>query len=189
MKESLLKKEFKEKDVKRARNLINKDFTSKTSTGIGYSKSQIERKEGDVWEENGRTWTIKNGIKQTISKLKNLKKLYEVPLTCPKCSKSMRHHLDQKMYKIHKFCFDCTLEYEKELRKAGLYKDYEKAMITNSMKSFASDLESWVVDSLNESHDFVTEDGDIENWKNNSSLKEKTLQKLKEFQEYINSSI
>ena len=38
MKETKLKKEFKQRDVQRARNLVNKDFTGKTQTGSGYSK-------------------------------------------------------------------------------------------------------------------------------------------------------
>ena len=28
---------------------------------VGYQKKTIERKEGDVWTENKKTWTIKNG--------------------------------------------------------------------------------------------------------------------------------
>ena len=36
--ESLLKKEFKEADVQRVRNLVNKDFTAKTKDQVGYKK-------------------------------------------------------------------------------------------------------------------------------------------------------
>ena len=39
-----------------------------------YVKKQEDHKEGDVWEENGKQWTIKNGIKMTISKLDLVKK-------------------------------------------------------------------------------------------------------------------
>ena len=67
--ESLLKKEFKSKDVERVRNLVNKDFSAKTVSGVGYEKTQQFHEEGDIWQENGRTWTIKNGIKQNITKL------------------------------------------------------------------------------------------------------------------------
>ena len=38
-KESLLKKEFKHSDVQRVRNLVNKDFNSKTKLQSGYKKS------------------------------------------------------------------------------------------------------------------------------------------------------
>ena len=114
--ESLLKKEFKSKDVERVRNLVNKDFSAKTVSGVGYEKTQQFHQEGDIWQENGRTWTIKNGIKQNITKLDAAKKAMQIPLTCPKCGGSMKHHLAQKMYKIHGSCFDpCTVEYEAEL--------------------------------------------------------------------------
>ena len=106
MNDNVLKKEFSQKDVQRARNLVTGNTNARTTEGIGYSKKHEHRVEGDVWEENGRTWTIKNGLKQNITKLDNAKKAIRVPLTCPKCGGSMKHHLAQKMYKIHGFCFD-----------------------------------------------------------------------------------
>jgi hypothetical protein len=38
MSESVLKKEFKEKDVQRLRNLVQGKYGEKTSTSIGYTK-------------------------------------------------------------------------------------------------------------------------------------------------------
>ena len=46
-KETLLKKEFRESDVKRVRNLVNKDFTSSTKIQSGYKKTIGRHKEGD----------------------------------------------------------------------------------------------------------------------------------------------
>ena len=68
-KENVLKKEFKQKDVQRLRNLLTKKHGDKTTVGIGYSKQQEFHKEGDIWEEDGRKWTIKNGVKQNITKM------------------------------------------------------------------------------------------------------------------------
>ena len=56
--ESLLKKEFKQSDVQRVRNLVNKNFTSKTKSQTGYKKSSQRHQEGDIWEEGGKQWTI-----------------------------------------------------------------------------------------------------------------------------------
>src|SRR6056300_878206 len=145
--ESLLKKEFKESDVQRVRNLVNKDFTAKTKVQTGYQKSYKVYSEGDIWEENGKQWTIKNGIKQNITKLDAAKKAIRIPLRCPKCGGPMKHHLAKKMYKIHGFCFDpCTVEMEADLRKVGLYEAYEKKMMQGNIKAFASDIEQWVDD-------------------------------------------
>ena len=78
-KDSLLKKEFKQSDVQRVRNLVNKDFTSKTKIQSGYAKTSKRYKEGDIWEEQGKKWTIKNGIKQNVTKLDKAKKAVRIP--------------------------------------------------------------------------------------------------------------
>ena len=181
-KESLLKKEFKESDLQRARNLVNKDFTSKTKSQTGYQKKYDFYEEGDIWEENGKTWTIKNGLKQNITKLDSAKKAARIPLSCPKCGGPLRHRLAKKMYNIHGFCFDpCTVEYEASLRKAGLYEQYEKRMMQNNMEGFVKDLEQWMLDHVNTVDTFVTEQGEVEDWKNNrqrvnDEIKKKVLE-------------
>ena len=183
MKESQLKKEFKQKDVQRARNLIQKDYTSRSTIGTGYSKKREKHSEGDIWEEDGRTWTIRNGVKQNITKLYKAKKTLQVPLTCPKCGGSMNHHLAKKMYKIHGFCFDCTIDMEADLRKAGLYEEYERKMMQGNMKAWADGLEQWVADKVEESMTFVTEEGDVEDWKNNAGKQKANM--LKNVAEYL----
>lgn len=185
--ESLLKKEFKQSDVQRARNLVNKDYTAKTKLQTGYKKSFEYHKEGDIWEESGKTWTIKNGIKQNITKLDKAKKATRIPLTCPKCGGPMKHHLAKKMYKIHGFCFDpCTVKMESNLKKAGLYQDYEKRMMSGNLKAFADDIEAWALETLSTSDNFVTEDGTVENWGGMSSKKrDELLEGIKDYAQYI----
>ena len=70
----MLKKEFKRKDVNRTRNLIMGKTDASTNTQVGYNKKEENHKEGDVWTEGRKTWTIKNCIKQTVSKLDAIKK-------------------------------------------------------------------------------------------------------------------
>ena len=182
-KESLLKKEFNHSDVQRVRNLVNKDFTSKTKAQAGYRKTTQKHTEGDVWEESGKTWTIKNGLKQNITKLDAAKKATRLPLTCPKCKSRMKKRLDKKMYGIHGFCFDCVLEYEASLRSAGLYEEYEKKMMSGNIEAFIKDMETWVIESLGTNISMVTEHGDKEDWGALSiDYKEKIT---KDLQEYI----
>ena len=97
MKESVLKKQFIKKDVQRLRNIVQGKYGEKTRSSVGFSKSQEFYKEGDIWEVDGRTWTIKNGIKQNITKLDKAKKIHVVPLLCPKCKKIMKRP-DKKYY-------------------------------------------------------------------------------------------
>ena len=155
-KETLLKKDFKESDVQRIRNIVKKD-----------------------------------GIKQNITKLDAAKKALRMPLSCPKCGGPLEHWMAKKMYKIHGFCFDpCTVEFEADLRKAGLYKEYERKMITGNIKEFVNDIESWVLNSINDKSSFVTEAGDVEDWGGMSNkAKKKILQDLKDYTSRIRKQL
>ena len=188
-KDSLLKKEFKKSDVQRVRNLVNKDFTSKTKLQTGYKKSQKRYKEGDIWEESGKQWTIKNGIKQNITKLDSAKKSLRIPLRCPKCKGSMNHWLAKKMYKIHGFCFDCTVEMEANLRKAGLYKQYEERMMQGNMKAFVKDIEDWAKELISAKESYVTEAGDIEDWNSNNKKQEELAQNVRTYITHLSEHI
>ena len=161
----MLKKEFKRKDVQRARNLIQGKTGASTGIQIGYSKKQEDYKEGDVWVEGRKTWTIKNGIKQTISKLDAIKKDVFMPLCCPKCSKVMKKRLDKPHYKLHKKCYDCVIDFEGKLRVRGEYKDYIKNLKGKNNLEILKELESTLLDVVNISNDgFISEDGVIERW-------------------------
>lgn len=188
--ENVLKKEFKVRDVQRIRNLITKDYTSKTLQGVGYESIQEDHKEGDVWEQAGKRWTIKNGLKQNVTKLDLAKKAVRTPLSCPKCGGPMNHPLHEKMFKIHGFCFDCTINYEAELRKAGLYSQYEQRMMSGNIKAFSKDLEQWALEFVNIKETFVTENGDIEDWKDTTGeQKKEILNNIKEYSKYLQEVI
>lgn len=187
MAESKLQREFRERDVQRMRNLITKDYSAKTQSQIGYTKENIERKEGDIWEENNKNWTIKNGIKMTISKLDNVKKILQLPLVCPKCSKHMKNfELNRKMYSVHKMCFDCVIKYETELKRLGKYKEYEQNIMNKSLNVYIQELEDALLEIAlnNSSESFVTEAGDIEKWSGGNIDKQTIVDDLTE---YINT--
>ena len=176
----MLKKEFKRKDVQRARNLIMGNSGASTGTQIGYSKKIEEYKEGDVWTEGRKTWTIKNGIKQTVSKLDIIKKEVFMPLSCPCCGKIMKKRLDKPNYKIHKKCHDCVVEFEHKLRYTGKYDDYIKRLETKNSLNIVDEMESYLLDAINTSNSgYVSEDGVIEKWTGGINKKEWT-QKIKE---------
>ena len=188
--ESLLKKEFKKSDVERVRNLVNKDFTAGTKQQSGYKKSIKKYAEGDIWEDGGRQWTIKNGIKQNITKLDSAKKALRIPLRCPNCGGPMKHHLAKKMYKVHGFCFDpCTVEMEANLRKAGLYDKYEERMMQGNMKAFANDVEQWALNLVNTQDTFVTEAGDLEDWQSNKAKDRDILKNVRQYVSHLSEHI
>ena len=160
-----LNKEFQKKDVSRLRNLIQGKTGASTGTQIGYTKKEIEYKEGDIWKERKKTWTIKNGIKQTISKLDAVKKEVFMPLCCPKCSKVMKKRLDKPNYKIHKTCFDCVIDFEHKLRIRGEYDDYIKLLQAKNNLTIVNEMESYLLSAVNETNNgFVSEHGTVERW-------------------------
>jgi bacterioferritin-associated ferredoxin len=184
MSESMLQREFKGKDVQRMRNIITKDYTAKTTTQVGYSKAQINRKEGDIWDENGKKWTIKNGIKQTITRFDKLKEAINLPLTCPKCGKAMKNHnLNKKMWPLHKMCFDCVIVMETELKRTGQYEEYVRNLTTRGIKTYIVELESALLElALEDSNEeFVTEQGDIEKWAGKGIDKQKLTEEIQEY--------
>lgn len=137
------------------------------------AKSFKKHQEGDVWEESGKTWTIKNGIKRTVSKMDQARKEVLLPLACPKCQSSMNHYLDKQMWAIHRSCFNCVIDAEHEIIKAGNWKAYEKQKIESNFKYFAQEMEEVLKDFVQDqqSKHHVTEDGSLENWKGLSDTK------------------
>ena len=177
----MLKKEFKRKDVNRARNLLMGKTGASTGTQIGYNTKQTDHKEGDVWTEGRKTWTIKNGIKQTMSKLDTLKKEVFMPLSCPCCNKIMKKRLDKPNYKIHKKCHDCVVEFEHKLKIRGEYDNYIKKLKIKNSFAVVDEMESYLLDVINNTSnsDYVSEDGVIEKWKGGAN-KTKLENKVKE---------
>lgn len=184
MSESVLKKEFKGADLQRLRNLVQGKMGEKTSVSSGYTKDYIERKEGEIWEEDGRQWTIKNGVKQTISKLQAVRDVALMPLFCPDCKALMKHRYDKQFYKIHRHCFDCHVKFETELKRTGQWDEYQKQVENSEIDGMINNYEIWVDDLLNESNDgFVTEIGEVESW--SKVNREKILKQKEEAIEYL----
>ena len=160
-----LNKQFSERDVQRMRNLITGKNGNKVGQSVGYSKADEDYKEGDVWEYDGRKWTIKNGIKQNITKFDSAKKAHVMPLFCPCCKKKMDPGFDTPYYNIHKKCFNCVIEFEHQLRVEGLYEQYESRIINSDIDGMIEDFKNYIAEQITITNDsFITEQGDIEKW-------------------------
>lgn len=165
MSENILKKEFTKQDVTRIRNLVTKKYGDSTRTQSGYTKSYVKHSEGEIWEENGKTWTIINGIKQNITKLDEFKQLAAIPLLCPNCSNSLKTEYDKKMYRIHSKCLNCVVKYETQLKIEGKYEEYAEKIIKGNINYYLNDYEQ-VLNELENSPmgNFISEDGVVEKW-------------------------
>ena len=176
----MLNKEFKRKDVERMRNLIKGKANDSTELQVGYTPKKEDYKEGDIWEEGGKKWTIKDGIKQTYTKLDKIRKEATLPLFCPNCGSLMKKRLDAKMYKIHGKCSDCVIKMETQLKVEGKFKEYERNIIANNAETYLDNLEVCLMEAINESNtQFVSERGEVERWKGGVD-KEKFVSEMKE---------
>lgn len=163
-----LKKEFSPEDLQRARNIITGQTGNRTKITAGYEKKNVTRGEGDIWEENGKTWTIINGLKQTVTKHDKIRKLVQMPLVCPSCNKPMKaDKLNTKMWKLHKQCFQCQIYFETSLRPGSEEKflKYSRELMNANKDTYMEDLDQAIDTWANESKDtFISEDGHMENW-------------------------
>jgi hypothetical protein len=186
MADNVLKKDFKEKDVQRLRNLVTGKYGDKTTTGIGYTKKQEFHEEGDIWEEDGRQWTIKNGIKQNITKLDKAKEQIQMPLFCPCCNGLMKNKFDKLFYLQYRRCFNCQIDFETKLKTQGLWIEYEKNIINSDIDGLTYEFNIWIDEEINKSNEsYITEAGDIERWV--GSAKKKLLENKEETLKYLQS--
>ncbi len=182
-----LNKQFTEKDVNRMRNLIQGKHGDKVGQSVGYSKHDNDYKEGDIWEADGRKWTIKDGIKQNITKLDKAKKAHMMPIFCPNCGSKMHTDLDKPYYNIHKKCFNCVVEFEHHLRTSGLYEVYESKIINSEIDNWVNEFKAYIESELHTTNNsFITEQGDVERWVG-APNKDKVMEGLEKTIKHLNS--
>ena len=163
--ESNLKKEFSKRDVTRMRNIISGDAGAATQLQAGWERDKRTYQEGDVWEDNGKKWTIKNGIKQTVTKLDEIKRLVVLPLSCPNCGQLMKvDEYNKKMWAIHKMCFDCVIKNETEIKRQGKWDEYVSNIMNSSKNAELTDLEVALEEWMTQKDTFVSEAGEVEKW-------------------------
>jgi hypothetical protein len=160
------------------RNLITGKSGEKTTVLAGWENRVEDHKEGDVWEEAGRKWTIRNGIKQNITKMDKIKSLVILPLNCPSCNQMLPvDEINKKMYSIHHKCLDCVVKMEAEIKRQGKWEEYAKNIMNSnknaSLEDFERALDAW----MQEKDTFVSEDGEVESW--NGGDKKKMFEEIK----------
>ena len=167
-----MKKGISKNKVQRMRNLVTGDYTSKTTVQSGYNKaSDSKKKEGDVWKENGKTWTIKNGIKQTITKLDKARDYNKVPMYCPKCDVRLNKPQHKFMYRKFKHCLLCQAQAEQDMRDNGTYEAWKNEQVSinfeNWLRKSRDEFKDWLVSRKAKKQ--ITEAGDIEDWRGGKS--------------------
>ena len=187
-KENVLKKQFAEKDVNRLRNLVKGKYADKSQVSVGFTKEQEgPHVEGDIWTEADKTWTIKDGIKQNVTKLDAARETVNFPIFCPSCKKPMKPHLDKKWYNMYKRCFNCQIDFETSLRTQGLWEEYQTFLHNSDVEGLIKEFELWINEEIQHSdiQSYITEAGDVEKW--TGSVKNKLLESKEETIKYLQS--
>jgi hypothetical protein len=187
-KDNVLKKQFQEKDVQRLRNLVKGKHADKSQVSVGFTKGEeLYHTEGDTWTEGDKTWTIKDGIKQNITKLDTAKAAINLPIFCPSCKKVMKPHLDKKWFNMYKRCFNCQIDFETSLRTQGLWEEYQTLLHNSDVEGLIQEFELWINEEIthNSIQSYVTEAGDVEKW--TGSVKNKLLESKEETIKYLRS--
>ena len=158
-------------------------FQTKKTTGFSDAKLVAKKNErhvvGDTWEESdsvGNKFIIEQRDGFRIKKTKNSKIFQELRddlRSFPACRKETctcagTHPIDKKMQIIHKMCFDCVIDMEHELKKAGTYEEYEQNKIRENALAWLAAAERDVAmlkQTYTQAAEFVTNsDGALETW-------------------------
>ena len=187
MSDNVLKKQFQKRDVERLRNLVKGKHGDRTTVGIGYSgETQEEHKEGDIWEQGGKTWTIRDGIKENVTKLDKFKKA-AVPLFCPDCKQIMDKQLDSFYFKSYGHCLDCRTKFETKLKVEGKWEDYVNSTFNAEIDKQIEEYKSYFESILSEGNQgYVSENGEIQKWVGGID-KERAQNALDEMVKHLNS--
>jgi hypothetical protein len=178
-KESILKKEFAQRDINRLRNLVQGKYGDKITSSVGYIKpSLVKHSEGEQWEEDGRLWTIRNGVQENITKLDEIKNL-AIPLFCPKCDEIMDKQLDTHYFKSYGECLHCRTKFETTLKINGEWESYVTNLHNGEIDSLISEYTQFFRERMEESTSgYVSEQGEIQKWVGGVDIQqaEQTLQ-------------
>ena len=103
----------------------------------------------------------------------------------------MTSYIDKQAYKINKMCLDCLVNYEVELKKAGLWEQYVIHSSKGNLKYFINEVEQRINEYVDQQDEtYVTEQGDVESWKGNiSGKKAEVTEKFKEYITYLKSKL
>ncbi len=192
-------------NVKAIQQMLDGTHKFQTKKTVGFSDAESKANQskhhdvGDTWEEtdaNGNTYVLEQHEGFRIRKTKNtdiFQNIRDEMRSFPNCRKDTctcvgTHQLDQKMRKIHGMCFDCVIEMEHELKKAGKYDEYERNKIRENALAWLRDAERDVEllkQAYTQVQQFVSNsDGQVEHWSAKMTVEEFESTIQKQFEEF-----
>lgn len=181
-------------NVKAIQQMLDGNHRTQTNKSFSFNTNKKHEKHevGDTWEEvdpktgDTYTWEQKEGYRVRHGKLdavRNALKELKMPSVCPNCNKAMKdNRYNQKMWLIHKMCFDCVIDMEAKLRYEGKFEEYAKNIMRNNAEAWFKDADREVEiikeALMKESLEYANADGKLEKW--DQTDRDKWLQKIDE---------
>ena len=170
-------KEFKKKYMHPTRRklvdmvLHGQDY--ETNTQIGWNAEKIERKVGDVWEDEHHRYEKKEGFTLKTSKnseaFEELRKWKDEQSSCKgsNCKTIKFTPTHKKLIQKTGYCANCLAEIETKIRALGFWEQYEDYKIYTRMlvegKIKLEELQQAYSD-VKPYYEYVNEDGSTEKW-------------------------
>ena len=120
----------------------------RVARGEGVSKKIFVQME-DLDEKKKRQEQVTKDREESLKRSDALKGA-RTPWFCPACNKTMKSHLDDKMYRLYSHCFDCQVKFEAKLRAKGTFENWERQKVLNNKLSWIDDMILSVEDWKNE---------------------------------------
>lgn len=140
---------------------------------LGYEKETVERKVGDVWEdeyhiyEKKKGYIVKTGKNHSV--YKDVRDFIETKSQCKNasCKKQKYGYNDKLMIVQTGLCIDCIVKIESDIKRSNLWESYECWRMFTKALGIANDtidkIEQGIKD-LKPYYEFILENGTIERW-------------------------
>ena len=178
-------KEFKKKYMHPTRrklvDMVLHGAEYETNTTIGWNADKIERKVGDVWEDEYHKYEKKEGFILKTSKnseaFEEIRKWKEEQTRCKgsECKTIKFTPTHKKLIEKTGFCANCLAEMETKIRALGFWEQYEDYKIYTRMlidgKIRLEELKQ-AKDEVKPYYEYTNEDGTTEKWELPQSVDE-----------------
>jgi hypothetical protein len=162
------------------------------NTQIGYTSDVIERKVGDIWEDEHHRYEKKEGYTLKTGKnseaFNDIRNYLHEQTKCKniECKRVKKSKTDAKLIQKTGYCVDCLAKIETDIKLQDIWQEYQDYKIYTRMiiegKIKLEQLKQ-SIDEVKPFYEYINEDGSVEKWELPQSVEETK----KEIQEYIDS--
>lgn len=162
------------------------------NTQVGYTPDVIERKVGDIWEDEHHRYEKKEGYTLKTGKnseaFNDIRNYLHEQTKCKniECNRVKKSKTDIKLIQKTGYCIDCLAKIETDIKLQDIWQEYQDYKIYTRMiiegKIKLEQLKQ-SLDEVKPFYEYINEDGSVEKWELPQSVEETK----KEIQEYIDS--